>query len=173
MDVEKIYLEYHDKIFRYVREKVGLKEDAEDICSDIFLKLQKKLPEYNSNKAAMSTWVYTIARNTVIDFYRTRHDTDELSDELAGELASEYDTDSEIMDRETLSELAAALRKLTDEERAVIVLHYYDGLSLADIEKRTGLSYGQVKLRHNSGLKSMKKFLSDKPAKKGFHIVKT
>ena len=167
MDIETLYREYHDKILNYVRKKVNNADDAEDICADVFLKVQKHLLEYDEEKASASTWIYAIARNAVIDFYRCNHVEDEISEEIA----SGEEIDRGLLDRETLEELAEALKKLSDEERAVIIFRYYEGLSLRDIEARTGMSYGQVKLRHNSALKSMRVFFEKKTAKGGFRIV--
>ncbi len=171
MDLESVYNEYHSKVLSYVRGKVNNSEDAEDITADVFLKIQKKLEDYDEEKAAVSTWVYTIARNSVIDFYRCNRTTDELPDELSDELASEDETDSSLLRRETLQELGDALKKLCAEERSIIILHYYDGLSLTEIQKKMGLSYGQVKLRHNSALKEMRKFFSKKAADGKFSIL--
>ena len=167
MDIETIYRDYHDKVLNFIRGKVNSPDDAEDICSDVFIKVQNYLGGYNSEKASLSTWIFTIARNTVIDFYRTSKTTEEIPEELS----SDFQVDSELLNRETLSEIAEAINKLSDEERTVIVLHYYEGLKLREIEARTGLSYGQVKIRHNSALKAMKEFFSKKAAKGGFSIV--
>ena len=167
MDIETIYKEYHDKVLRYIRSKVSNEEDAEDICADVFLKVQKRIHEYDEKKAAASTWVYTIARNAVIDFYRTNRSSEELPEEIV----SDEEVDSDLLQQETLKELAEALGKLSEEERTVIVLRYYGGLSLTEVEKRTGMSYGQVKLRHNSALKEMRKFFEKNTARQGFRIV--
>ncbi len=171
MDMELIYSEYHDKVLGYIKGKINNREDAEDLCADVFLKVQKKLMDYDEEKAGVSTWIYTIARNSVIDFYRGSHATEELPDELSEELASDDETDAPLLKRETLHELAEALEKLSDEEKDVIILHYYQGLSLTEIQQRMGLSYGQVKLRHNSALKEMKKFLSGRSSGGLFRIV--
>lgn len=167
MEIDEIYREYKSKVLAYIRGKIGNAEDAEDLCSDVFLKVQKKLPEYDQSKASVSTWIYTITRNAVIDFYRVNKITEELPEELA--MAD--DTDSELLRQETLSELADALNVLSDEERKVIVLHYYEKLSLREIELKTGLSYGQVKLRHNSALKTLRNFLDRSAATGGSRIV--
>lgn len=171
MNLEEIYNEYHDKVLAYIRGKVNNNEDAEDITSDVFLKVQKKLAEYDEGKATVSTWVYTIARNSVIDFYRVNRTTEELPDELTEEMASDDETDDSLLQKETLQELAEALGKLSPEERAIIVFRYYEGMSLTDIQKKTGLSYGQVKLRHNSALKEMRKFFTKKTADGRFTLI--
>ncbi len=167
MDIESIYREYHDKVLYYIKGKVNNPEDAEDICADVFLKIQKRIGEYDEKKAAVSTWIYTIARNAVIDHYRCNH----IGEELSEELVSNDDVDEEILKKETLSELADAISSLSQEEKTVIILHYYEDMSLKDIEKRTGMSYGQVKLRHNSALKQMEKFFNKKSARPGFRVV--
>ncbi len=167
MTLEEIYREYHNKVLYYIRDKVKSSEDAEDLCSEVFLKVNKNLAGYDSSKAAVSTWVYMIARNTIIDFYRTNREYDEIPEELS----SDSETDYRILRAETLSELAEALKELSDEERTVIVLHYYKGLSLTEIERVTDMSYGQVKLRHGSGLKAMRQFLQKHSARDGFYIV--
>ncbi|MCR4591014.1 MAG: sigma-70 family RNA polymerase sigma factor [Lachnospiraceae bacterium] len=166
MDIETIYTDYHEKVLYFIRCKVNSVDDAEDICSDVFMKVQNKFSDFDSEKASLSTWIFTIARNTVIDFYRKTRVTEEIPEDLS----SDFEVDSGLLNRETLSALADALEKLSDEERTVIVLHYYEGLSLKDIEENTGLSYGQVKLRHNSALKKMNIFFI-KTARGGFSLV--
>ena len=155
MDIETIYREYHDKVLNYISYKVGNHEDAEDICSEVFIKVQKNLDKYEEDKASVARWIYVIAGNTIIDYYRARKTFDEVPEELP----SDSDLEDEMLSKETLSMLADALKKLSEEERTVIILHYYDGLKFTEIEKRTGLSYGQVKLRHNSALKALKNLL--------------
>ncbi len=169
IDVEQVYKQYADKIKVYIRSRVNNPTDVEDLQSEVFLKIQKKAADYDSQKAAISTWVYTIAHNTVIDYYRTNKMADSIDEEREGELVpsaliEEDKVDVELLNRETLSELAEAMETLSEEERIVIVYHYYDGITLQDIALKTGLTYGQVKLRHASALKVMKKFFTKKIA---------
>ena len=68
INAEQIYLQYHDK----VRGKIQDPHDVEDLVSAMFMKIVQKLDSYDSAKASVSTWVYTITRNTVTDHFRTR-----------------------------------------------------------------------------------------------------
>ncbi len=167
MDIESVYRDYHEKVLIYLKSKVPSPEDAEDLCSDVFIKVQKKLDGYDSEKASIATWIFTIARNTVIDHYRKYRAPEEIPEDLA----SDFQVDESLLRQESLSELAEALKKLSDEERSIIILHYYEGLSLKEIETKTGLSYGQVKIRHNNALKEMNIFFSNLSARPGFSIV--
>jgi len=169
MDIEEIYREYGNKVKAYIRSRVNNPSDAEDLASEVFLKVQKKMADYTKEKGAVSTWIYTIAHNTVIDFYRANKVMESIDEEREGELTpsqliSEDNADSDLLNKETLSELAEAMDELSDEEKMVIVYRYYDGLSLREIADKTGLSYGQAKLRHGSALKTMKKFFLKKAA---------
>ncbi len=155
MDMESIYREYHDKLLSYIRYKVNNEEDAEDICSEVFIKVQKNLDKYEEQKASVARWIYVIAGNTIIDYYRAR----KVSEEISEDLPSESDLEDSMLNRITLQNLADAMKELSQEEKLIIVLHYYEDMSLKDIERKTGLSYGQVKIRHNNALKVLRKLL--------------
>ncbi len=156
IDAEEIYREYHEKVFNYARGKMPTVEDAEDVCSEVFLKVQSRIEEYDTNKASVSTWIYAITKNCVIDFYRKNRITEEIPEELA----SDMEVDSNLLRKETLRELAEALLSLPEEEREVIILYYYENMSLRQIEKLSGLSYGQVKLRRTKALENLKVLLN-------------
>ena len=76
---EQIYLQYHDKVRIYMRGKIQDPHDAEDLVSAVFMKIVQKLDSYDPAKASVSTWVYTITRNTVTDHFRTLRTPLELS----------------------------------------------------------------------------------------------
>ena len=99
--------------------------------------------------------MFTVTRNTVIDYFRRNRPTEELDENLAddGEL------DEEMLNTESLEELAAALRALPDEMRRLIVLRYYDGKPLTQVAEEMGLSYGAVKLRHQAALARLRRSL--------------
>ncbi|MCR4907680.1 MAG: sigma-70 family RNA polymerase sigma factor [Lachnospiraceae bacterium] len=167
MNTEEIYLVYRDKVRSYIRARVSNNEDAEDICSDVFLKVQKHFGEYDADKGAVSTWIYAMTRNTVIDYYRTRKTYEEVPEELP----VETDLGEELYRQETLQELADAIDNLTEEERDVVVLHYYHELTLQEIALKMHLSYGQTKLRHNSALQKLGRSMGAGKGKGGFHIL--
>ena len=107
---EEIYIEYKDKVFGYVKNHVNSVEDAEDITSDVFVKIFSKLDTYDESKASISTWIYSMTSNTVIDFYRTNHIHSEIPEDLTDEGSSIED---EVLTGETLELLANGLEQLT------------------------------------------------------------
>jgi len=69
---ETIYTEYRDKIFNHVSFRIKNKEQAEDLTQEIFIKVYKNLAMYDESKGQFSTWIYAIATNVVIDYYRQK-----------------------------------------------------------------------------------------------------
>ena len=148
MNMEEIYLAYHGKVMGYLSTRMNSRADAEDLCSDVFEKVQRKLADYDQEKASVGTWVFTITRNTLIDFFRRSRPKEELDENLA----DDEELEEGMLDRETLSELAGALRKLPQQLMDIIVMRYYDGKPLTEIAEIMNLSYGAVKLRHQNAL---------------------
>ena len=155
-DIEQIYTEYRDRVMGYIYARLRSRADAEDLCQDVFEKINMKLESFDSGKASISTWIYSITRNSVIDFYRRSHPHEEIDENMAQDGA----VDDNLLNDETLEELAEALEKLPAELREIVVLRYYDGMPLTEIAKKMGMSYGMVKLRHNSALELIRRSMS-------------
>ena len=151
-DITTIYNEYHDKVMGYINARLHSRADAEDLCQDVFIKVHAKLDTFDPEKASVSTWVYSITRNSVIDFYRKSRPFGELTENITEDGA----IDDDLLNDETLEELAAALEKLPAQLREIIVLRYYDNLPLTEIGKRMRLSYGAIKLRHAKALNTLR-----------------
>lgn len=151
----EIYRNYQPKVLNFITGKVNNINLAEDLCSDIFIKIYEKIETFDETKASVSTWIFTITRNTLTDYYRTR----KIS---GGEIPETMDDGSSIEDdfcnEETLETLADALEKLNERERDIVILHYYSGLTLKEISTRMDISYSYTKLLHNNALSHLQKF---------------
>ena len=154
-ELEQIYARYSGKVMGYIRARVQHRADAEDLCADVYEKVCSKIGEYDPSKATLNTWIFTIARNTVIDHYRKAKPAEELDENLS----DGTEIDQSLLETETLSELAAALRRLPQELRDIVVLMYYDRKPMTEISELMHLSYGAVKLRHQKALTMLKREL--------------
>lgn len=152
---ERAFLEYHERILRYIRSKTPSLQEAEDICSAVFLKVQSNLCRYDPAKASFSTWIYAIARNAVIDHYRRFRRTEPLGEEMA---AAE-DVSDRLLRNEMLEELAAALESLPRQECDLVILHYYSGIDFKEIALRMGVSYSKIKRLHAKALQTLKQHM--------------
>ena len=157
LTAEALYENYHGKVFGYLLERTGNREDAEDLCSTVFEKLCRVLLTYDREKASLSTWVYTVTRNTFLDYCRRRRPSEILPEEPeAGE-----DLEERLIRTESLERLAEALGRMPRPERDIIVLRYYDGRPLTEIAELMNLSYGAVKLRHQNAVLMLRQALAD------------
>ena len=148
--MEKIYLAYREKVFRYVRGKVRNLADAEDVTSEIFLKVQTSLGSYDEEKATLSTWIYTITHNAVCNYYREQSTRALSLDENAPGSCTD-DVVAEIENEILKENLARALETLTEREQDIIVLYYYHALPLQDIAIKMGITYTNAKfIKHNA-----------------------
>ena len=150
---ETLYLDYHDKVSAYVRGKISDPHEVEDVVSAVFVKAMERLHTYDENRASLSTWIYTITRSAVADYYRARklhgeymEDMDAVPDIPAGE------DDSEAL----LARLAEGLGALRENERDIIILHYYKGITLKHSAELLGMSYINAKVLHKKALSRLR-----------------
>ena len=156
LDLEQIYTQYSGKVMGYIRARIRNYADAEDLCSEIFEKIQRKIDDFDEQKASLSTWIFSITRNTLIDHFRKNRPSEELDENLS----DSSEVDESLLNVETLSELSQALKKLPQQLMDIIVLRYYDGKPLTEIAQMMNLSYGAVKLRYQNALMLLKEHMA-------------
>ena len=154
---EKIYTAFYGKVMGYLCARINRRADAEDLASEVFEKAFKRFEQYDKSKSSISTWIFTITRNTLIDHYRRTRPQEELDENLS----DSSEIDENLLQNESLEELASALRRMPEELRDLIVLRYYDNRPLTEVADMMGLSYGAVKLRHQKALGMLRNALSD------------
>ena len=154
---QAIYCEYHGKVCGYIRSKINNAQDVEDLAADVFVKVYEKLDSFDETKASLSTWIYTITRNTLTDYFRTRRTFEEIPETLEGGSSIE----ESVCSAEMLEALAKALEALDERERDIIILRFYKGKTLTEIAKQMGISYAYVKVLQNKAFHVLKKYLGN------------
>ena len=121
----EVYEEYMPKIYRYVSYRVNDAATAEDITSGVFEKALAKFCDYRADRGAISTWLFTIARNSVIDYYRRRSKRPTVSLDDAPPLADDGDpVTDEIARREMRALLRLCLEILSRREQDIVSLKF-------------------------------------------------
>lgn len=139
IDLEKFYLEHFSKIYNYFFYQVLHRETTEDLTSHTFLKAAEHISEYNPKKAQINTWLWTIAKNTLIDFYRTQKQEKSIDDEALeadNVLSVSFEEQYAKIVNPTRKALYAVLAQLSERERLFVYHKYFLDESYHDIAKQ-------------------------------------
>jgi RNA polymerase sigma-70 factor (ECF subfamily) len=144
---------YHESIYRFVYYRLNQnKQIAEDLTSDIFLKAWEKRKKFNPAKSSLKTWLYTIARNSVIDIYRKKKKEINIEDINSDLIFSE-----EVNENNNLMNfLKAKLKLLNESEQELIILHYIEELEIKEVAVIIGKNYSATKVAINRALNKLK-----------------
>lgn len=137
-----LYDAYISQIYNFVYYKTMHQETAEDISADVFIKTWQKLSQFKGG--SFIAWLYTIARNTVIDHYRRHHDYQDIED--CWDLKDDNDFLEMIDQGLNLEKMKTALQSLKREDREVLMMRYWQELSFAEIAQRLDKKEGVVKM---------------------------
>ena len=126
-DIGEIVAEYTPRLFRYIRSQVKSPEDAEDILQEVFYQLARASGDEGSEIERVSSWLYRVARNTILNFWRKRREIsldteDTLCEDIANTLfcPSQDAPDTVYLRRLVWHELDAALAELSRTERGIL-----------------------------------------------------
>ena len=140
----QVFDHYHRPVYRYIASRVHRPADAEDLTQLVFVKALEALPRYESRGIPFGGWLFRLARNTVIDHVRTRHDHADL-DAAAGHAGGDAGPDEVTVARQELDEVAAAMATLTDDQRDAIALRFFAGLSAREAAEVMGKQEGTIR----------------------------
>lgn len=156
---ESLYLTYKDRIYGYIFCRVKNPQEAEDVLSEVFYKIVKSFDTYDPAKASVSTWIYTVTRNTVLNYFRKPRNAggEFLEAEKLPDLSPLPD---EIILREEEREaLISALEQLPQRERDVIILRFYHEYTPVQVSQLTGISYANVKVIQTRAVQRLREIM--------------
>ncbi len=132
---------FYSKIYRFIYYRVNAVEDAEDLTSEVCLRVVKSIHE---QKGSFYAWIFRIASNMITDHYRRRvvRSNVESVGESIEEMVDAGSRQSELIEQQ---ELRQALRRLTEEQQEVIVLKFIEGYETDEIAGMLGKSAGAVR----------------------------
>jgi RNA polymerase sigma-70 factor (ECF subfamily) len=153
--IESVWQEFSGRLAQFIGSRVADAAAADDLLQDVFLKIASRVSQVN-DRGKLQGWVYRIARNAIIDHYRTRKETVELPETLAAEPASED---------AGMEGLVDAFRRMIDAlpnpYREAVKLTELEGLTQRELANRLGLSLSGAKSRVHRGREQLKQMLLD------------
>jgi RNA polymerase sigma-70 factor (ECF subfamily) len=140
----KLYDLYAKKIYQFIYFKVHHKETAEDLVSTTFMKALEGIQKFDQRKASFKTWLYSIARNSVIDHYRADRPTADIEDALGIRSSEDIERDTDMQMK--IESVEKYMERLKPEQRELVLLRVWEGLSFKEIAEVTGKSEGACKV---------------------------
>lgn len=166
-----LYDRYIEKIYRFIYYKIFSKETAEDLTSDVFTKAFQKIHSFRSTKGNFSAWLYRIARNTVIDYYRTKKATLPIDDVF--DVAFDERTVEQKDAIMALEKVSKYLDTLNPKQREIITLRIWEELSYREIAEIVGGSEDSVKMAFSRSIRDVREKLGPLAVLMLFALVDT
>jgi RNA polymerase sigma-70 factor (ECF subfamily) len=161
---EDLYDRFSGVLFSTAYRVLNNRQAAEDVLQDAFIQVWEKAPLYNPTRGKPLTWAVTLTRNKAIDRLRSTQRRNRLSDELEHEAQSleQFDDKSSVEVVEALEkgkQVRAAIQKLSKDQREVIELAFFSGLTQTEIAERLQEPLGTIKARIRRGMMKLRDVL--------------
>lgn len=144
----------YNPLFLYIRKRINSKEDAEDLTQEVFLKLSKSDSDKVNN---VKSWVYTIAKNTITDYYRKR--------KLYTTEVDDVSIDEEITNEDVIEDLTRCItpfiNELPEEYRSILTLSEIENVPQKEIAKQLDMNYVTVRSKIQRGRKKLRGVFED------------
>jgi RNA polymerase sigma-70 factor, ECF subfamily len=159
--IGEIYECYRVSIFRYLYYRTGDGQTADDLTSEVFLRMIRSLGSYRKQEVAFLAWLFQIAHNLLTDYYRKKRYRNHL--ELEDQEMVMQEPGSHTTGDARLNSLALrqALERLNEEQRDVIVMRFVTGMPIAEVAQALNKSEDAVKGLQRRGLAALRDVLSD------------
>ena len=159
-----LYERFGRRVFSLAVRILSDSVSAEEVTQDVFMSVWRRGATYVSKKGKFTTWLFSIAHNRTIDELRKRRrdlsrTNDDIDDHLNLESGDVSPPDATVAQSE-YAKIRAAMEDLPEEQKNVVELSYFKGLTQTEIAEKTGQPLGTVKTRMRLALKKLRKALS-------------
>jgi RNA polymerase sigma-70 factor (ECF subfamily) len=154
--IASLYGDYYDKIVRYIFIRISNRSEAENLGGEVFLKALRSLGSYRGSKLQMPAWLFSIARNLVIDYQRKMSKRKHVSINEV-EIADSHSVEQEVETKSEVERLSKALKQVTPSQREVIGLRFFAGMSSFEVGKTLGKSSGAVREMQRAAIETLRK----------------
>lgn len=153
--ISALYQAYVDRIFNYIAYRLGGdKKTAEDLTGDVMVRMVKELPKYKITRVPFEAWLYRIASNHVVDYFRRNNKV--IESNLPESLASnEPDPESHLVNQQTLHLLRTSLTQLKPDEQFLLSLRFFERKSHEDMSRMLGKSISSIRTMQHRALKRL------------------
>lgn len=167
----RLYEHYHQDVFNFLTYLTGDRNQSEDLMHEVYVRVLRAYAGFEG-KSSEKTWLFSIAKNVAIDHFRKKsvrqkHQFDQFDWEQS-ELISSGSTPDEVLTlNEEMRQLLQVLDTCTGDQKMVIVLRYFQELSIAETAETLGWTEGKVKTTQHRAIKTLQKKLNTLSAEGG------
>lgn len=167
--IELLILRYKNKVYSYINLYIRNRDIADDIFQDTFLKVVQsvRMGRYQDDGRFIS-WVLRIAHNLIIDHFRHEKQSGLiLNEDYESDLFNSYklcedNIENTMLKQQVMSDIRMLVRELPDDQREVVIMRHYTGMSFKEIADMTGVSINTALGRMRYALINMRKMISEK-----------
>ena len=155
-----LYDRYEIKIYTYIYRRTGDRSLAEDLTGQVFLKMLEAIRNRKAWHSSFSGWLYRIAHNVVIDFYRQRDNQPQVSLDDEPMLPNLNDNPAQTIELKLdVERLRTAITRLTDEQAEVISLRFLEGYSISEAAEMMNKTEGSIKALQYRAVANLRQLL--------------
>ncbi len=151
-----IWDEFHHEIRRYILRRVADSEDAEDLVQEIFIKIHTRIDQLQRNDRIVP-WLYQIARNTLIDYYRSR----KMHQSIPENLIENQEDEEDNAEGQLAKGLQGMINQLDEKYRLPLEMVELQGIKQKEVAERLGISLSGAKSRIQRGREKLRQLLLD------------
>ncbi len=159
----ELYILHQEAIYRYIVFRIADSKDAEDLTEQVFLNAWEALPGYDDQGKPFSSWLYRIAHNLVIDYYRQNKKNSHLFDGYQENIIplTEKSALQHAIENEQIEFLIRAISKLTEDQQQVVILRFVEGLSHSEVAEILEKNEGACRMIQYRALSALQRIMKE------------
>ena len=157
---EYLFDRYHESIRRLFVQRMGGANDVDDLLQETFIKVFINLHRYSDNYT-FGQWVYTIARNTFIDYMRRRQDDLPIDERFAAPASNAQTPEESVINLQQRTQIEHYLNRLAPRYRGLIVMRFFEEYSYEEIAAKLKLPLGTVKTQIHRAREQMCRLITN------------
>lgn len=155
-DLEKAFLKWGNSIYSYIFLRVQNREIAEDLSQDVFFKAYRSRETFNPKKSSLKTWLFTIAKNSIIDHFKNPNQSTVDIEEFADKIPDQTeDLGTQTANKNTKEFVFSKLKLLSEREQELIILRFKEDISVKEISEIMGMEYSATKVAIHRAIKNL------------------
>lgn len=155
MEISVIWNDYYPQLKRFVSNRINNQADAEDVVQQVFIKINDHIDDLKDDQK-LTSWIYQIARNSMVDYFRKEKWNDELLDQH--QTTDEYDEPD--LAQEVIACFESVIQQLPEKYKVALELSMLKGISQKELSEQLGISYSGAKSRVQRGREMLKELLT-------------